>query len=52
MFKDKAKVAMILGAGFSKNAHIPLQSEFSDMILSNCFSSPIDMVITKAVKEF
>ena len=48
---DKAKVAIILGAGFSKNASIPLQSEFSDMFLS-INSNNLDVAITNAIKHF
>lgn len=52
MFRYKADVAMILGAGFSKNAGIPLQMEFSDMILSNQFNDPIDIKISYIIKDF
>jgi NAD-dependent SIR2 family protein deacetylase len=52
MFRNKAEVAIILGAGFSKNAGIPLQNEFSNMILSSCFNDSIDIVITNAIKVF
>ena len=46
------KVAFILGAGFSKCAGLPVQSEFSSLLTSDLFDSKIDLVITKAIKEF
>lgn len=52
MFVHKAKTAIILGAGFSKCADIPLQKEFSKLLLSDHFNSQLDGVITKAIKDF
>lgn len=46
------KIAVIVGAGFSKNSGIPLQNEFSDKILSNRFNRGIDKVVTEIIKEF
>lgn len=42
----------ILGAGFSKCAGLPIQEEFSTLLLSNSFSSQIDLAITANLKEF
>lgn len=47
-----SSTTFILGAGFSKNAGIPLQSEFSELLLSNQFDGRIDLVITKAIKSY
>jgi hypothetical protein len=52
MFVYTADTALILGAGFSKCAGIPLQGEFSGTILSDSFNTPADLTITKALKEF
>lgn len=46
------KVAFILGAGFSKCADLPVQAEFSSLLTSDEFDTPIDKVITKAIKDF
>ncbi|MFA5872621.1 MAG: hypothetical protein WC832_01530 [Anaerolineales bacterium] len=48
----KEKVAFILGAGFSKCADLPVQSEFSSLLTSNEFHNPIDVLITKTIKDF
>lgn len=42
----------ILGAGFSKCADLPLQAEFSRLLISEEFDTEIDQVITHAIKEF
>ncbi len=42
----------VLGAGFSKCAELPLQAEFSSLLLSEEFNTDIDQVITQAIKEF
>ena len=42
----------ILGAGFSKNAGIPLQSEFSDRLISYDSGNDIDELITYAIKDY
>jgi len=42
----------VLGAGFSKCADLPLQAEFSSLLLSEEFNTDIDKVITQAMKEF
>ncbi len=52
MFNYKVKTAIILGAGFSKCAEIPLQSDIPRLLLSNDFDSPIDRAITSALKKF
>ncbi len=45
-------VAFILGAGFSKCAELPLQSEFSKLLISDEFNSDLDRAITETLKEF
>ena len=42
----------ILGAGFSKCAGLPVQAEFSNLIVSDDFLSEIDKEITKSIKAF
>jgi hypothetical protein len=42
----------ILGAGFSKCAELPLQDEFSPLLVSEEFTSDLDAAITKALTEF
>jgi NAD-dependent SIR2 family protein deacetylase len=42
----------ILGAGFSKCAGLPSQSDFSKLLLSNDFSSQIDLIITEVIRDF
>jgi len=46
------KVTFILGAGFSKCAELPVQAEFASLLTSEVFDSPIDKLITKAIKDF
>jgi hypothetical protein len=48
----KDKVAFILGAGFSKCADLPVQAEFSSLLTSDEFDTPIDTVVTGAIKQF
>lgn len=45
-------VVLILGAGFSKCAGLPLQSEFSPLLLSSDFATEIDVAITNALTTF
>jgi hypothetical protein len=45
-------IAFVLGAGFSKCAELPLQREFSSLLLSEEFNTSIDIAITNALKEF
>ncbi len=42
----------VLGAGFSKCADLPLQNEFSSLLVSEEFNTDIDKAITQAIKEF
>ena len=42
----------VLGAGFSKCADLPLQADFSPLMLSDEFATPLDKVITRALKQF
>jgi hypothetical protein len=44
--------AFILGAGFSSLSGLPIQSEFSALLLAGEFSSDLDKVITKALGTF
>ncbi|MBA7666992.1 hypothetical protein ES703_75077 [subsurface metagenome] len=48
----KKNTVFILGAGFSKCADLPIQSEFSSLLTSREFDTEIDKVITGAIKEF
>ena len=52
MFRHSATTAVILGAGFSSGAKLPLQSEFSSLLLSDEFDTPIDQTISRAIREF
>jgi hypothetical protein len=49
---QKTKFAVILGAGFSKCADLPLAGEVSNFLLSNEFNEPLDITITAAIEEF
>lgn len=42
----------ILGAGFSKCSGLPIQSEFSSLLLADEFSSGLDLAITRIIKRF
>lgn len=42
----------VLGAGFSKCADLPLQTDFSSLLVSEEFKTDMDQVITQAIKEF
>ncbi len=46
------KTAIVLGAGFSVNAGLPTQAEFSSQLLGTNFVSAIDQRITKAIREY
>jgi len=50
--KQPETIALILGAGFSKCAEIPLQAEFPSYLLSEDFSSHIDRAISAILAEF
>jgi len=52
MFNYNADTAIILGAGFSKTAELPLQNEFSHLLMSADFNSPLDLTITNAIIDF
>jgi NAD-dependent SIR2 family protein deacetylase len=45
-------IVFILGAGFSKCAGLPIQSEFTNLILSNNFDGPLEKEITKNIETF
>jgi hypothetical protein len=45
-------IVLILGAGFSKCAGLPIQREFSSLLLSPDFSTEIDLAITEALTKF
>ena len=49
---EKTKFAVILGAGFSRCADLPLAGEVSNFIFSDKFNSPLDKRITAAIEEF
>lgn len=49
---NKRNTTFILGAGFSKCADLPVQSEFSSLLTSNEFDNAIDKVITGAITQF
>jgi hypothetical protein len=44
--------AIVLGAGFSKCAGLPLTSGLSDHLLSDEFGTPLDVAITSALRMF
>lgn len=46
------KVTFILGAGFSKCADLPIQAEFSSLLTSSEFNSPLDQEINGQIKAF
>jgi hypothetical protein len=48
----KTKFAVVLGAGFSKCADLPLAGEVSNFIFSEEFDSSLDKTITAAIGEF
>jgi hypothetical protein len=49
---ESQKTTFILGAGFSKNSGLPLQSEFANLLFADEFKSDLDQAITKILKEF
>jgi hypothetical protein len=49
---DQTKFAVILGAGFSKCADLPLAGELSNFLLSDEFSTDLDKTITAAIENF
>jgi hypothetical protein len=46
------RIAYILGAGFSRLSGLPIQSEFSTLLLAAEFSSALDKAITEALGTF
>lgn len=50
--KNPRNTVFVLGAGFSRCADLPVQSEFSSFLTSSEFGTEIDKVITKAIKGF
>ncbi len=48
----KNNIAFILGAGFSKCAELPIQNEFSKLLVNNINNLKIDNVITDIIKTF
>ena len=46
------RIAVVLGAGFSHCADLPLQSEFETGLLTNDPNDPRDRLITSAIEEF
>ena len=49
---DKPRIAVILGAGFSRCAGLPLQAEFADELLTNVPDDRRNRIITSAIDEF
>ena len=49
---ESQKTTFVLGSGFSKNSGLPVQSEFANLLFANDFTSDLDQVITKTLKEF
>jgi|SRR5580704_3635095 hypothetical protein len=49
---DKPYIALILGAGFSKCADLPLQADFSRALLDNIEDDDLNRTITSALQEF
>src|SRR5947209_18963542 len=49
---DKPYIALILGAGFSKCADLPLQADFSRALLDNIEDDDLNRTITAALQEF
>ncbi len=49
---ERPSVTVLLGAGFSKCADLPLQNEFSSLLLSEEFDTEIDVTITRAIKDY
>lgn len=49
---EKADYAVILGAGFSKCAGLPLTSELSQFLLGDAFTTDLDKIISAAIREF
>jgi hypothetical protein len=52
LISERHGTAFILGAGFSKCASLPVQAEFSDLLLSSVFSTKLDKQITKVLSTF
>ena len=48
----ETKFAVILGAGFSKCAGLPLAGELSNFLLSDEFNTDLDKIITAAIENF
>ncbi len=46
------KTTFILGAGFSKNSGLPVQSEFAKLLFANDLTGDLDQTITKTLREF
>jgi len=52
MFSHTADTAIILGAGFSKSAGLPLASEMSQHMFDSSFSGVLDMAISSNIRTF
>jgi len=52
MINPETDYAVILGAGFSKCAGLPLMGELSAFLLSPSFNSELDQVVNAAISEF
>jgi hypothetical protein len=52
LFSHPTRTAIILGAGFSKNASLPLTGEVSAFLLDKSFTSRTDLIISNSIKKF
>ncbi|MFZ0980641.1 MAG: hypothetical protein WAN23_14670 [Candidatus Acidiferrales bacterium] len=50
--ESEVTTTVVLGAGFSKCAGLPLQDEFSELLLSDDFEGEIEETITATLREF
>jgi NAD-dependent SIR2 family protein deacetylase len=46
------KAALILGAGFSKNSSIPIQSEIPGMLVNNGYEGEFEAAVSEVLKKF
>lgn len=50
--KPTESTCIVLGAGFSKSADIPLQAEFSELLVSAEFAGELNLAITDVIRNF
>ncbi|OPZ89501.1 MAG: hypothetical protein BWY74_02700 [Firmicutes bacterium ADurb.Bin419] len=46
------RAAIILGAGFSKNSGLPVQSEIPGLLIENCYDNKFETAISLVLKRF